>query len=296
MKKVWTWITTATIGCIAAFSFSGCGAIRYDKYADAAEYKVGGATYATTQVKEVEIDWVGGNIEIEQASSADTVHVVEDNASEKQEERMHYYLDGDILKIKYCAAGLRGNISEQYKNLRVAIPAGVALEVESVSAVITIGVIDVTDFSLENVSGVITVEQITCNDATFETVSGKITVGALNVTRELSLETVSGAFFVTNLSASFLEADTVSGNVTLGLYKAISGEIDSTSGNVTFVLGNGMGATLRYETNSGEFSCPNLQFNKNTGTMYEIIGNGTNCNLTVESISGNLTVQSETAN
>ena len=283
----------ASLVATGLLASSGCttNVVRYEKYANAELYTVGSASVSAEDVRKVEIDWVGGSIEIEQTTSQ-TVQVLEEvNAGErsgKESERMRYYLDGDVLKVKYCESGLRGNINTQNKELRVEIPAGIALDVDSVSASVTLGVVESAELSVESVSGNISAERIVCDNAEFETVSGKIIVGEL-IGASLSLESVSGTCSVTRLSVDALDAETVSGELTFGLQKALSAEIESTSADVTFTLGAGLGATLRLETATGKFRTEK-EYGK-TGSRYDVFGadgTSTDCLLEVDVFSGNV--------
>ncbi len=298
MKKIkMTTVLAAGVVALCGFGFTGCSdSIRYEKYANADEYKVGEASFAATAIRKVEIDWIGGSIEIEK-SSGDTLHVVEDERSEKEEERMRYYLDGNVLKIKYCQSGLRTNIKAEHKNLRLDIPKGVELDLDCVSAVVTVGVIEVSDFSVESVSGNITASRIDCAKADLETVSGTIVIGELNATTSISMETVSGDVTVSGLSATFLEVESTSADVNLGLHltnqSAVEGfraEVESTSANVNFMLNADMGASIRFETGSGKFHSERAHTALGA-TRYDIFGSLGKCLIEVETVSGNLRIQ-----
>ena len=88
----------------------------YEKYANADLYSLGSASMSAEKVKKVDIDWINGSIEVAQATTQ-TLQIVEEKSSENAEERMHYYVDGSVLKVKYCQSGLRRNIDAQNKNL-----------------------------------------------------------------------------------------------------------------------------------------------------------------------------------
>ncbi len=280
-----------TVASISAIFATGCAdSVRYGKYANAELYEMGSASFAAEQVRKIEIDWVGGNIEVEQSS--DTVEVLEDKESSKDEERMRYYLDGDVLKIKYCKSGLRGSIPVANKHLRVGLPVGIDLEIDNVDAVVTVGVIEMTDFSVGSVSGKLMAERIVCNEADVETVSGNATIGELIAT-EFALETISGDISVSRLSADFLEASTTSGDLTFGLQKAVKAKdgVESMSGDITIVT-NGLGGQIRFETANGIFSC-DLEYGK-VGSRYDIMGtDGTavGFDLEIDTFSGNVFVK-----
>ncbi len=288
MKRAWTLLSATAILAGTAAAFSGCnGNFEYDEYANANLYSVGSASLSSAQVRKLEIDWVGGSVEVEQASS-EKLLVSEDANGLSQEARMRYYLDGDVLKVKYCQSGLRASVNEQNKNLRVSLPVGVALDIECVEATVTVGAIDVTEFSVESVSGNITAEHIRCKEADVETVSGKATLGELHAL-SLSAETVSGDFSVDSLSVERLEAETTSGKLTLGVISPLLANVDSNSGDVIFTLPAGALALARFETASGEFHSEKTA--KQEGNTYYL--NGTTIEtaeyrLEVETFSGNV--------
>ena len=292
--KIFSAITALVATGLLALSGCTANVVSYEKYANADLYTVGSASIAATDVKKIEIDWVGGSIEIEQTTSP-TLQVIEEvdarESSGKESERMRYYLDGDVLKVKYCESGLRGNINTQNKELRVEIPAGISLDVDSVSAGVTLGVIESTDLSVESVSGNISAERIVCDNAEIETVSGKIIIGEL-LGNSLSLESVSGECSITRLSVNALDAETVSGDLAFGVQKALTAEIESTSADITFNLGAGLGATLRLETATGKFNTEK-EYGK-TGSRYDVYGadgTSTDCLFEVDVFSGNVYIQ-----
>ncbi len=291
MKRFFKWLaamTTLFVMPIAAMG--GCtDTVSYEAYDNAELYAVGAASFSTAEVQELDIDWIGGRIEIIQAET-ESVQVVEDTGLEQEAERMHYYRDGQVLKVKYCESGLRSTIDTQKKNLRVSVPASVVIEIECVDAVVSVEEehLTVQEFSLEGVSGSFNAQILDCQgEMEIETVSGKILIGELSA-KKLSVESVSGDFSVTKLTAASLEADTVSGTMQFGLQQPITAEIRSTSGDTTFVFLETWGTTVQYSTISGEFHSEKA-FEK-TGKTYQI-GEGTACVLKVNTTSGDLYIE-----
>jgi DUF4097 and DUF4098 domain-containing protein YvlB len=298
MKKTGKIISLlATLSMAVSFVLSACtmNVVRYDKYADADLYTVGTATLSASEVAEIEIDWVDGRIEIEQTNTS-TVTVMEENSDQKsvskEAERMRYYLDGNILKVKYCQSGLRGSVNTHNKNLRVEVPQGLSIEVDSVGAGITVGFLQAEKVSVESVSGNITAERIVCNKAEIETVSGKTFIGEL-IANAFSFEGVSGKLSVTKLSTEELDVETLSGNVEIGVHKALIADVESTSADVAITLGEGLGAVVRMETSSGKL-ITEKNYAKTTGSRYDIFGAdgvSTDCKIDVDIISGNVYIR-----
>jgi len=270
----------------------GTNIVRYERYANAELYTVGEVNLSASEVTKIEIDWVDGSIEIEQTNNS-TISVVEELSEEtvKEAERMRYYLDGSVLKVKYCQSGMRGSVNTHNKNLRMEIPEGLALDVESVSAGITIGVIQATDLSIESVSGNIVAERIVCEEAEIETVSGKTLIGEL-IGTAFSFEGVSGTLSITRLAVEKLEVETLSGDVDFGVSKALIADVESTSADTTFSLLEGLGAAVRLETSSGKL-ITEKKFAK-AGSRYDVFGMdgvSTDCKIEVDAISGNVYIK-----
>ncbi len=291
MRKALKLASVCAVSLLAATTvgFFGCDEIEnYEQYANASLYSVGSASFTAEQVKKIEVDWVEGSIEI--AQSSDTVSVVEDEGVSTEAERMRYYLDGDVLKIKYCQSGFRGDIRAENKNLRISLPKTTSLDVDSTTAVVTVDAIELPKFCMQSVSGNLTVQRLLCAEMELETVSGTTTVGEL-VAESFSLETVSGNFSAERLSVDFLDAETVSARLAFGVQKALTAEIESTSGDIVFVLSEKLGATIRLETATGKFNCEKEYVQ--TGGRYDVAGaeGSLKCDLVVDVFSGNLYIR-----
>ena len=291
MKKIRKMsITLSVIMVMGLLTLTGCGVNRYDKYANADLYTVGSASISAETVKEIEIDWVSGSIEVEQTTSQ-TLQIIEEKSSEEDAERMRYYLDGNVLKVKYCQSGFRGSINAEKKNLRVEIPVGMSLDIDSVSAGVTMGVLEVGRLSVESVSGNITAERIVSAGVEMETIDGKVSIGEL-IAPVLSVESVSGNLSITRLSVDSLDAEAVSGDMSFGVQKALTAEVESTSGDVTFTLGEGLGASIRLETATGKLKTEK-EYAK-AGSRYDIFGadgTSTECKIQIETFSGNVNIR-----
>ncbi len=280
---------TASLAAISA-AFSGCSNSEgYENYENASLYTVGDVSVDAAQIRKVEIDWLGGSIEVEQSSTAD-VRATEEEYGEREEERMRYYLDDGILRIRYCAPAWRGVTRAQHKNLRVSVPNGVSLEIDCTNALVTVGILEVPRFSLENEKGNFTAERISCDRAEVEMNGGRGAVGEL-IASNASLETGSGDLTVERLSADFLEAETNSGAFSFGVQNAMQGEIDSRSGNVSLTLAENMGANVRFETAKGKLYTEKAHESKAKSYHFPATEGGALCSVDVETISGDLYIR-----
>ena len=232
--------------------FSGCKiAGKYERYDQAELYTAGDFTYAATDVKAVDIDWINGSIEIVQTDSAE-LSVTETSVKDIHK-TFHHYLDGTTLKIKFCEAGAKTKVDNEFKKLRVEIPASIHLEIDSVSAPITIG------------------------EATLAS---------------LSVETVSGKLTAENIHAQKVDIESTTGNISLGLSAQTIAEIETTSGDITLSLLKNIGATIVYETLSGKFTTER-EYGKAGKKRYDILGdaNVSVCEIEIDTISGDVFVK-----
>ncbi len=294
MKKI-TKIVSLTVAtvCSLAVLLTGCkDTVSYEKYSNAKSYQIGSVSFTADKIKEIDVDWIGGTVEIEQSTSGE-VQIIEEEGLETDAERMHYYLDERTgeLSVKYCESGLRGTVRESNKNLRIVLPSTVSLEVDAVSAKVTVGSVILKEFSIENVSGNVIAERIECVSAEFDTVSGEVQISEL-VAGECSIETVSGNVSVAKTNAKALEFDSVSGELRFGLTTACNVDIESTSGNVTLLLNEGLGASIRFKSVSGEFKTEK-EYARANG-RYDIFasdGVTTDCKIDFEGASADLIIE-----
>ena len=288
MKKL-ARIMLGALVAFTAFNFSGCS--KYDDYDHANLYSIGEFSYATTDVNRIEIDWVAGSVEIEQSASA-TLLVSEDAASLKNAEKMHYYIEGGVLKIKYCESNYKGKIDATNKHLRVEIPEGISLEIDTVSAPITMGGVSLASLSLETVSGNVTAETWNCTGSVeVDTVSGSFTIGELTA-ENFESESTSGNINISKLSVNRLDAESTSGNIILGLNKKTNADIETTSGDITLSLLTDDGARVKFKSVSGDFKAEKEYTKSALGyDFFGADGVSTGSSIAVETVSGDLLVK-----
>ena len=132
----------AVMLCLGStLSLAGCKKADYDDYDNAQKYSIGDFEYQAADVKKVEVHWETGAIEVIQ-SSEDSLSVAETQPAETDAEKMHYYLDGTTLKIRFCASDYDKKINSKNKNLKVEVPENVALDIESEDADITLKLLE----------------------------------------------------------------------------------------------------------------------------------------------------------
>lgn len=262
----------ATILCVGLMALGGGYACTNDvsdmrRYSDGDRYCVGNFTYAASEITGVDIAWEGGSIEIEQCAAAE-LSVSEETPDEKAENRLHYFMDGTELKIRYCASGLKGKIDAFNKTLHVEIPMGVDLEIENLDADVSLGVLDLSEFSLSTKSGNVSAEKIVCKKGEIETKTGSVTIG--------------------DFVADEFDAESQKGDLRLGFSKPTRGEIENADGDTHLSLYSSVGAKVYFLTRSGEFS--SKKDYEKEGKNYLIAGQDF-CLFEVETGSGSLTIE-----
>lgn len=238
------------------------------RYEDKELYTAGSAQFDGETVNEVEIDWLGGDIEIEQSADG-SLYATEDGVGGDDGGKMHYRLDEGVLKIKYCRSGYCGDIAEGGKHLRLEIPQGINIDVDATTAEITVGVLEAGEFSVETSVGNFSAEKIVCESLEVDTKSGQINVG--------------------ELSAAELDAESTDGDMRFGLISLLNGEIESKSGNVTLQLRQNAGLQTKFCTTSGEL-VTQLPYGKDNG-CFLFSGGGNDGFVNVKTRSGNLHIE-----
>lgn len=226
------------------------------------------ASELLTGIDEIEIHWLTGDVYLVE-SDEDGVNFQEDYTGNNEDYRMRYRVSDGKLTIQPCKSKLFGSIDLPRKALTVFLPDTLTLDkitVETVSA------------DVELMGG--SVDTLSIN-----TTSGNITGPGLSA-KEYELGTVSGDISLTALPAgsSAIDCETVSGEVRISC-TAHPDEIDfnSVSGNLHLTLPKGSCRyTLDFSTVSGD-----------RDTDRFISGGDETCDITAETVSGNVELQTE---
>ncbi|MGN1413650.1 MAG: DUF4097 family beta strand repeat-containing protein [Anaerovoracaceae bacterium] len=253
-------------GCVVHFNGGNAGST-FD-YSDAESYTVGGGS-ADAAVKNLEIEWLSGKVNVT-VSESDSILLEETANKELPDDLiMRWKQDGDTLRVKFCNAGT-WNTNGMEKELTVTIPEGLELDV----------------LEIETVSADISAQQIKADAVDCETVSGDVDI-AVDRVKLLQAETVSGSIIAAAKELKETELDTTSGDIRLNLEK-VSGdcEIGTVSGDVTLAVPGRSDFAVRYDTVSGEMES-DISLKKDGDEF--ICGSGKHT-FRIDTISGNLTI------
>ena len=261
-----TIIAVVAISCTFSFLGNGLGGLFENlpdiieegvktssyNYDDAGRYTAGNAEISPDGIKEISIDWISNNITVEYYDG-DKIAFSEPT-QDNDNKKLHYRVDGDELKIKFCKSG--ASASNLYnKELTLFLPQNFVLnelDIEGVSADTTINGISANSVNISTVSGN-TKATGTFNEIDLNGVSGNYNLILNNTPKEVETETVSGDCTITvpkNISGFTVNCSTVSGEVNTTEFKVLS--ITKKHGNGTYTYGNGS-TEINVNSVSGDF-------------------------------------------
>lgn len=248
------------LACVSGLCFGGCtGNMRAQE-----KYTVGEVRLNSEKILGLEIEWVNGEIEIEESADGE-LRVYEETPSENG---ICYFVENGVVKVRDCIK--KGKRTA--KNLQVEIPKGLDIELDGWGIEVTVGVVEVGNFSLETHSGDFSAERLTCRRAEVETTDGDVRIGEL-LAKSCSIESKLG-------------------EITVGLTGGTDGEIETGKGNIS-LYPHGVCLQVDFQTRSGKL-ITEKEYEK-TGNRYTFdcpsVGtrqNGKLCSMEVETLSGNL--------
>ena len=251
--------------CLLCLGLVSCN-MEYE-YDDARLYTAGNGAVDPGAVHSIDIDWISGSVTVK-VYDGEMLQFSDNSPYTSEENLLHYYLDGDTLKIRFCKSyGFRLSKPEP-KDLEVLVPEAYAdqlakISVDTVSAAVFVKDVQTEEFDIDTVSGGITVDGAT-KRAFIDTTSGDIALsGAFH---EIKIDAVSGTLtaICTECPDAF-EGNSVSGafQITLPEDSEFACEYDSVSGrmisdfegetveNNVYTVGAGS-AKFNFDTVSGD--------------------------------------------
>lgn len=210
-------------------------------------FALGGASLPVDGIREIEIEWIAGEVEIECYDGSEIVF--SETSAEQLSERqtMRYLVKDGELEIRCCESK---TVQLPEKTLTVQIPASLIadeLEADVVSASLMARGVQAREIKLESVSGNICADGLTAEKLQIDTVSGIAEILRCDVARKLKIDTVSGnaAMQLAASATGFtLKFDTVSGSVHC--------DVPVTTSRKSMVYGDGS-LGIEMESVSGSF-------------------------------------------
>lgn len=280
-------VGTVALTVLMAVSVSGCkfNVSFVNNYPDADKYVSGDTTYDATKVSTIDISWISGDITVVE-TDGDTLNVTENSSSLTDAQKVHTYLDGDTLKVKFCESGYIKSIDSKYKKVVVEIPADCNLKVDTVSANVNLGDLTASDISVNSVSGSVIGNSVETKKVDYDSTSGALKISNLKCD-EVEMDTVSGNFTSDAVVLEKFDFDSTSGSVNISDFTFDSFEMDTVSGNAVLDVADDFGVTVDKDSVSGDFKS-NLDFTKD-GKKF-VFGDGS-ATVSFDSTSGDLTLK-----
>lgn len=258
---------------LCAVTLTGCGVSLGTLYPDGNTYSSGSVTLSAVPDTLI-LHWSAGEVTL---LPADTDKVTIEETSRialTEEQSVHWRLDGNELRIEYCASGVPVPANAE-KCLTVTCPASAfsaLLELSSASGDIHAGETNAETVRLSTASGTVsaaldrvsgcsvstasgdvslTLDRV--SDCSVDTASGKITLSGS--AERIRTDSASGAAVCTVECRESLSVETASGDITVRARvlpeKTV---INTSSGSVSLYTAEDAGFTAEVSTASGVFS------------------------------------------
>lgn len=226
----------------------------------------------TTDIKNIEIDWVAGSITISANPNLDTIYVYE-HMSNDVEYKMVCKQNGQTLKIEFDNGHERlhlfGNNQSVSKDLHISVPSDWfcnSLEIDAAATDVQIDNLRIRQVDFEGASGCLILDHCDVDILDIETASGDVSFnGMLN---ELDFNAASATF----------EGDFLTVPQKL--------DLEAMSGDMTVILPEDSGFYLELDTMSGSFDS-DFDF-RTTGDHFEC-GDGA-CRIRISAVSGDVNI------
>ena len=254
-------------------------------------------------VDKVCIDYVSGDVTLVQSANR-TLNVTENDNRLSDDQKVHWYLDGKTLFIRFCKSGYSGKFPNNSKKISIEIPFDIELEVGITSGDVTFATdVEARNVSLGATSGDFKVKAIRTGDFQMGSTSGNVSMDALYVTKAsfgstsgntsvdlIHAETIkfgatSGNTVLGNIYASDVNGAGTSGNITLSFEYCENLTIGCTSGNIRIEKIPSNGATIKYEKTSGTLKADGYMVKDNR----MVFGAG-GCKMEIVTTSGDLII------
>ena len=222
---------------------------------------------SAAEVKNIEIDWTSGSVTINKAD-VDTISFAETPGLDENQ-KMLWKLQGDTLVISNSRYRVVIGISKS-KDLVVTVPMDW----------------NCVDLDIETVSADITVDSLTVEDVAISAVDGKCDFLGNCAIADLNIETVSGDITFKGTLGK-LECEAVDADFR-GTFTSVPNSLNmnSVDGNFDLIFPGDAGFTAALNTVSGNFSS---EFSTTKSGNRYVCGDGA-CAIEIDSVSGGLTI------
>ena len=200
----------ALIGCTSV-TFNGYhypNADAYSKYED--------KVYIDSDIKNLDIDWIAGEITIQCGYS---FTISEENTGRNYLPLYYYQNDHSGVEIKYCKSNTtNSDLNDTSKKLVVTVPSELEkINLKTISANYTIEIEHANEINIDSISGNGVLKINTLDSATIKSISGKIdcTIEDSTYLNKIDINTLSGRtdLYFDGLKGYSLTFESISGEV-----------------------------------------------------------------------------------
>lgn len=280
-------VGSALLAAVMAVSITGCkfNVSYVNNYAEADKYVSGDTTYEADGIKNIDVSWISGEVNIVQSDS-DVLKIDENSDSIKDEQKVHTYVKGDTVLIKFCKSGYIKHIDSNYKKLTIEVPANCNLKIDTVSSNVKLNDISADGIDISSVSGDLKGGEVICSGFDFDSTSGSFVTDSL-VTDKADMDTVSGDMSVGAIDVNSISFNSTSGNLNITVVAMKSFDMNTVSGQALLDVPNDLGMSVDKSSVSGKFKS-SMDFEK-SGDSY-VYGNG-EVEIEFDSTSGDITIK-----
>ena len=298
-------VLVLALGCL-----SGCGFRTNYIYKNGDKYTAGNREIKD-KIETINIDYMSGDVTLT-VSDSDSINIKEtSNKNLDDKRKVHTWVDGTTLYVKYCASAKKLDLNKLDKNLEITVPKNIKLE--DIKVNLSSGDLNMNGFE----AGAVDIETSSGNvDAAFaaknikmEASSGNITLTQTGDSDDVNVKVSSGKIKINMENAAKLRTEASSGGITLvaGKVKEFESEtssgdnsftfaeapeksnIEASSGDVVITLPENSDLTAELNVSSGDISY-DLPFSKNGGSY--VCGSGSN-HMKIETSSGDITFKTK---
>lgn len=183
---------------LAAVAFTGCGTLSTSdiEYDDADKYTAGDREI-TDKIDSIEIEYVAGDIEIKSEGSG-KVTVKETSSKDLEEDqKIHTWVTGTTLKVKYCASGVDVDLNDLDKELLITVPKD----------------FDLADIDIDSAAGNLKIDRISVQNLDIDMAAGDLDLIFAKVPKTTDIDAAAGDVTITipEDSGLTIESDTAVG-------------------------------------------------------------------------------------
>ena len=247
-------ILVVALAAAMLICLSGC-TLKLNYNYDNADKYIPGDREITERIENIDIDYMAGNVTVK-GDKTTSVTVKETSKTEIEDKlKVHTWVDGSTLHLKYCAAGNGLSIKDLEKSVEITVPADMKL----------------TDLSIDDSAGDVSVD-CSADNYDIDASAGSITIIQHGESNKIEVDDSAGDVDVTAETVKKLDIDISAGSLKLSADKAPeTSEIDASAGNIEIYLPEKTDMTLEADISAGDFNSE-IPFAKK-GDAY-IFGNG----------------------